>query len=582
MALGLESLSTFNCLSIPTCDNKMQPKSHRYEATSARDVDTDEIELNSARESTRKSRYVHHGTFSTHGWGMELLSSVTTLALFAGMIAIFCSMRNKPYFEWPLSISINTTIAILSTACTATMMHNVSAFIGQLKWLHFKRSSRRVYNVERFDEASRGPLGAILLIFRVPWNLATLGATITILRLGFSPLSQAVVNLERRMVDVPSNDSTFGYAHAYDRNMTTGAQSEIPPDTQMQSAILQGLYDISSIPVFNCAGACLWRDSYVSLGFKSTCKNVTMSALETKHCIKPEGRPGMRFDRNCNFTTPGNITLTTQHVLTDSQTTFRINATRNHLDNPNNITRSLDDIVRIAVWRSGYDTSFNATDINITECTVGFTAYEYPRAEANGSTFSFGKVVEMDIRQANWSWGDPMTQTHLVSNKTSNLPPFKISIVDIKALQAFFESTTFQSEFVSGSAKNNNPGLSAALNGDTNLTRAFGNMALGMTDYLRSGPNEKLARGVRRESEIFVFIRWYWLIGPAVLELAALVFAVCTIVCTARKHEVPLWKSSALVLLHCRHDMSSGVIQGEFQDVTELEKTAKVSKARLQ
>lgn len=207
----------------------MQPKSHRYEATSARDVDTDEIELNSARESTRKSRYVHHGTFSTHGWGMELLSSFTTLGLFAGMIAIFCSMRNKPYSEWPLSISINTTIAILSTACTAAMMHNVSAFIGQLKWLHFKRSSRSVYNVERFDEASRGPLGAILLIFRVPWNLATLGAIITILRLGFSPLSQAVVNLERRMVDVPSNDSTFGYAHAYDRNMTTGAQSGRPP-----------------------------------------------------------------------------------------------------------------------------------------------------------------------------------------------------------------------------------------------------------------------------------------------------------------------------------------------------------------
>lgn len=229
MALGLESLSTFNCLSIPTCDNKMQPKSHRYEATSARDSDTDEIELNSARESTRKSRYVHHGTFSTHGWGMELLSSFTTLGLFAGMIAIFCSMRNKPYSEWPLSISINTTIAILSTACTAAMMHNVSAFIGQLKWLHFKRSSRSVYNVERFDEASRGPLGAILLIFRVPWNLATLGAIITILRLGFSPLSQAVVNLERRMVDVPSNDSTFGYAHAYDRNMTTGAQSGRPP-----------------------------------------------------------------------------------------------------------------------------------------------------------------------------------------------------------------------------------------------------------------------------------------------------------------------------------------------------------------
>ncbi|KAM0080421.1 hypothetical protein ACKRZS_007423 [Fusarium odoratissimum] len=188
----------------------------------------------------------------------------------------------------------------------------------------------------------------------------------------------------------------------------------------------------------------------------------------------------------------------------------------------------------------------------------------------------------MDIQRANWSWEDPMTKSHLVSNKTSNLPAFKISIIDVEALQAFFESTTFQSEFVSGNAKNNNPGLSAALNGDTNLTRAFDNMALGMTDYLRSGPNEKLAQGVRRESQIFVFIRWYWLIGPAALELAALIFAVCTIVGTATKHEVPLWKSSALVLLSCRHDMDSGIIHGEFEDVKELEKMAKMSKARLE
>ncbi|KAI1033882.1 hypothetical protein LB503_011064 [Fusarium chuoi] len=559
----------------------MQPNSHRYEQTPGRDVDTDEIELNPTRESSRRSRYVRHGTFSTHGWGLELLSSCTTLVLFAGMVAIFCSMKNKPYSEWPLSISINTTIAILSTACTAAMMHNVSAFIGQLKWLHFKRSPQNVINVERFDEASRGPLGAILLIFKGPWNLATLGAFITILRLGFSPLSQAVVSLEPRMVDVPSNDSTFGYAHAYDRNMTTGAQSEIPPDTQMQSAILQGLYDISSIPVFACGGACLWRDSHISLGFKSTCKNVTMTTLRTKNCIKPEGRPGMRFDRNCNFTTPGNITLTTQHVLTDSQTTFRINATSTRVDPPKDMRTTLDDIVKIAVWRSGYDASFNATNINITECKVGFTAYEYPRAQANGSTFSFVKVTELDFRSANWSWEDH-TQTHLVSNKTSNLPPFKISVIDIMALQRFFESTTFQSEFVSGSAKNNNPGLSAALDGNTNLTRAFGNMARGMTDYLRSGLNQKLAKGVRRESQIFVFIRWYWLIGPAVLELAALIFAVFTVVGTARKHEVPLWKSSALVLLSCRHDIDSGVIYGEFQDVKELEKMAKASRARLE
>jgi len=84
--------------------------------------------------------------------------------------------------------------------------------------------------------------------------------------------------------------------------------------------------------------------------------------------------------------------------------------------------------------------------------------------------------------------------------------------VDELALTEFFLSGTFQLEYLEGNEGNFKHGLSAVLGGQTNLSRAFDNMATSMTDYLRSGPNMKLAKGSRLDTEIFVFVRWYWLI----------------------------------------------------------------------
>ncbi|KAL3595631.1 hypothetical protein FPOAC2_09981 [Fusarium poae] len=500
-------------------------------------------------------------------------------------------MDGKQYSEWTFSISLNAVTAILSTCCSAAMMHNVSAFIGQQKWIHLKKSPRTVYDIETFDEASRGPYGSILLLLRIPCNIGTLGALITILRLGFSPFSQAAVNLEPRMVDIFNNSSNFGYAHAYDRPVfQPGPNYDMPPDAMMQSAILQGLYDLKSMPIFNCDGACKWTDTYISLGFKSTCENVTISTLRTRKCIRSSYEPVICECRPevCNYTTPGNVVLTTRSSTMDA-TTFRINATRTESDGiigPDGIARSFGGIARIAVYKSGYgDTDFNATGINITECTIGFTAYEYKGARANGSTFSFGDVNEIDIQGVDWALkSNGPAHTTFMSNKSTilNLPSFNISNNDFQALQEFFETTTFQSEFVSGNYRNKRPGLSAALGGGIDVESAFDNMARSMTDYIRSGPNSKRAVGVGIESRIFVCIDWPWLIGPVILELVALIFAVCTIVATARKHEVPLWKSSALVLLSIQYDKNAGTIHGEFQGVKELEKMAKSSKARLE
>jgi hypothetical protein len=157
--------------------------------------------------------------YSPSEWLLEFISSALALGLLISNGIIFWYMDNKPLAAWRGRISLNATVSILATACATALMHGVSAFISQFKWLYFKKTSRKLADFEVFDEASRGTWGAILLLTTIKWNLATVGAFITILRLAFSPFTQQVILIEQRDIISPADNVTFGYAHNYTRDI---------------------------------------------------------------------------------------------------------------------------------------------------------------------------------------------------------------------------------------------------------------------------------------------------------------------------------------------------------------------------
>lgn len=176
-------------------------------------------EVDSEPQSTASTVYKRHPVYSPSEWLLESISSILALGLLIGIAIIFWYMDNKPLSAWRGRVSLNATISILTTACTTALMHGVSTFIGQLKWLHFKNGPRKLAEFETFDGASRGVWGSILMLATVKWNLATVGAFITILRLAFSPFAQQVVLVEQRNIITPDSTATFGYSYSYSRNL---------------------------------------------------------------------------------------------------------------------------------------------------------------------------------------------------------------------------------------------------------------------------------------------------------------------------------------------------------------------------
>lgn len=353
----------------------------------------------------------------------------------------------------------------------------------------------------------------------------------------------------------------------------------------MQSAILQGLYGINPTESFNCPGVCRWTGSYISLGFKAECRNVTQETLQSATC-QGDGNPR----RQCNMTTPGGVDLATRYVYTELATEYYMNASSLLMNtSATELPSTFPEITRFAVYRSTPDLNFLMRDINITECSLFITAYEYTDAKANGSEFSFASKREVDFGVKNpWTLGpgSEMIFKSIYTNESMggniDIPALEMSYSSLAALENFYESTTIVTEWVKGFFANTNLGVAATLSGDVDIGGRFDNMATTMTNYLRYGPSALSAHGEIVQSEPFVSIRWGYFVVPIMTEAFAIFFAIMSIFSNRQSRRVPLWKSSTLAVLACQHKDQLGLLEATGQDIDEIKDKAKKAEVRLQ
>ncbi|KAL4886208.1 hypothetical protein BJY04DRAFT_229333 [Aspergillus karnatakaensis] len=572
--------------------DETNPKAQSYEPAQVVEVGSDPL-------SATRTEYKRHPIYSPSEWLFESISSILALGLLIGIAIIFWYMDNKPLSAWSGRVSLNATISILTTACTTALMHGVSTFISQSKWLHFKRGPRKLSHLEIFDGASRGVWGSILLLTTIPGSIAAIGAFVTILRLGFSPFAQQVVLIEQREVITPSDRATFGYSHNYtrgiDNQLIVSYPETIPQDPGMQSAVHQGLFGIQSSEPFNCPGACRWPGSYISVGFRTECKNVTQATLETVSCGRENPDDPTDSVDVCTLKTPAGVDLVYHQVPTSGATTYTMNVAT--LLPNTTLQDTFPELTRFAIFRSSHDGNYTMFDTNVTECSLFLTAYEYTDATADGNDFKFATRREVDFGVRNpWSYIQLTPGLFLTGKIGTNetvhngvrIPALWVDYHGLKALQNFLTSYTFVSEWWDGSIRTvdrglvwPNSGAVTALMGDTNITAQFESMATSMTDYLRYGPNKQNAVGEIVQSVPYVAIRWGYFVVPVVTEAFAILFAVLSIVNNRRSRRVPLWKSSTLAVLACRHEERSGLLHTQGKDLVELEADAGKVQARL-
>lgn len=491
-------------------------------------------------------------------------------------------------------ISLNATIAALITAAKSTAMLSVAACISQWKWAYFRSKRRRLADLDIIEEASRGPLGSVQMLTTVTWGLGTLGAVVTIVALGIDTFAQQVISNEPVTRWIDDGTASFGLAHSYNGSAralsdnapaNSGTAWEPDPytiDTSMQGAVFKAFYDLETPDRFNCTSNCTWDQSYTSLGFSMACINVTQDTYSTRNCSGYTN--GTRI---CDMATPGGVGISTGEADTAWSTVLAINATTPYNFGFNS-TFDTDPVsptfMRFAVFRQPSDyVRDDATVEETLECDLSFAAYTYSNVTSVGNDFNFGNVEKTPLDPGSYidvgGWSG--SGSYVVFN-TTGLPEFQVSMWDLGALLYFFPSDHFSGKLAVGE----NPATYSAgitpgvWNPGRNVSQVLDNMAVGMTNQLRSSYNAT-ARGLTANSVVLVRVQWLWLALPFAVVLAAAVLLLAEMVESRRSRNISLWKSSSTALLYHSISPTQDVMSPQVQSPRQLEKIAKSTRVTL-
>ncbi|KAH3919101.1 hypothetical protein HBH56_028790 [Parastagonospora nodorum] len=125
-------------------------------------------------------------------WLFEILCWLASALAMGAIIGIYAYLNGKSMSQ---AGKLLTYTNALGKVASAALIVPTSEALGQLKWNWFSKS-RTMWDFEIFDKASRGPLGALMLLFRTKGrSLAALGAILIVLLLAIDTFFQQVVEL---------------------------------------------------------------------------------------------------------------------------------------------------------------------------------------------------------------------------------------------------------------------------------------------------------------------------------------------------------------------------------------------------
>ncbi|KAL1855724.1 hypothetical protein Daus18300_011007 [Diaporthe australafricana] len=490
--------------------------------------------------------------WSSTWWWEEIVSIIASIGCMVAVVAILKMMQDKPTDHWTFfasqhshilpdenpradwkyhifQVSLNAMIAVFITAAKSTAMLSVAACIGQSKWVFLSSKSRKLSDIDIIEEAARGPLGSIAMLARVPWGVATLGAFVTVLALGIDTFAQQVISTEAVTDWVDDGTASFGLARDYfgGARITAGGGPWVADpytvDTSMQGAVLKAFYELDTPAVFSCASNCSWDQSYISLGFSTSCTNVSSPRLSAN------------FVRLAAFRQPSE-------------------------------------------YRGGSDTAVEQT----LECDIGLVAYKYTNASSITNNFTLGDVqkITLDDGYYNDQVADP--DSHILFN-TTGLPEFRVRTLDLSALLDYYVSDSFSGTLVDGEEM---PvvaaGITTAIRSpQKNISEMLDSMALSMTDQLRTNYNAT-ARGRTARAVVLVRVQWAWLALPFFVVLASGLFLIAEMVESRRTTDIRLWKSTATSLLFHSVSPDEGIMRTGMAGPEQLHRVAKATKIRLE
>ena len=241
------------------------------------------------------SRHLKHviEDFATRWWLWEIIASIVSIIFLASIFIVFYHYDNQPLDNWSLTWRFTSVVSFITTIAQISMLIPITAGISQLKWLWYNEK-HSLADIEKFDQAARGPSGAVFLIFSYPFKwvsdfnsfqrlllpcwenghwenprqLASFGAFLTVVTVIFHTLIQNAISNEGgfAQLDIAAKMPRGNNYSLFLEGTTGTTLGDQEPVSDMVAAInYAAFYDVSeldlqyrSIPFICETGNCTW------------------------------------------------------------------------------------------------------------------------------------------------------------------------------------------------------------------------------------------------------------------------------------------------------------------------------------
>ncbi|KAF2968381.1 hypothetical protein GQX73_g5218 [Xylaria multiplex] len=239
-------------------------------------------ESDPAPDPKRIQKNKYHGLL--YDWWPELASLALSAIAFIATIVTLYPHDLQPLPHWPYSISVNALISVYVLVFKAAILYAVAAAMGQLKWLWYQKQ-RVLSDLDIYDQASRGPLGSLKILWSIaPRNpLVGAGAIVIILMVIVDPFIQQLLEYYDCRSIVKDARASIGRTEYWQdldsRSHPIGTATNAGL-ASWQKAINAGVFASDQTMSFDCVtGNCTFSRPYSTLAFCTLCDDLSDALL---------------------------------------------------------------------------------------------------------------------------------------------------------------------------------------------------------------------------------------------------------------------------------------------------------------
>ncbi|RPA99467.1 hypothetical protein L873DRAFT_1683865 [Choiromyces venosus 120613-1] len=514
-------------------------------------------------------------------WAWEWLAIIVSFFAIVASTVVLMLFDDQAIPSWSLGtggVSVNAILSLLSTLSRASLLVPIDECMGQLMWLWFSERERRLMDVEVYNQASRGPLGALRLFWRQRgWGLGCLGAMLMLCSMGLGVAQQQLLSYPNRPIVLPNSTSTVTRAERFDTYQNVTSSGKTTPE--LSFSLLSSIYNaalsgsstgkLSTVnqPFFTCTSGDCEFPPFATLAVCSECFKVNdevQSSCDANNLCSAEFG-GMRAQSwqkpdNNNINTILNQTF----LAPENSTLLKSGVAGKRGGSPSFSTMAhLQAHSESGTWPPTYQG---------TECAL-FWCVKTVSAQVHKGVYE-EQIISTNTDISNGTSGE---RRFSLTNGTK-ISAFVITPLAQESIQGPKGVTHLLTGWAKGSGYNRvfSSDLMQGFSTHANVTEVMSRVATAMTNRIRDfDSTTPPVNGTTMGKESFIRARWPWLTFPVLLWVFSLVFLL-TIVVKSRDSEqkwgMRAWGASSLALIFhgLDEDARSRVREGEWEEMEDL------------